>query len=395
MTTFAPDPEDIALITEMGFTYTDKIKLLGVDIVQNLDNIDIIFENIKQKIVNLSSYWDRFRLSLPGRITIAKTFLVSQLNYIGCFLKPSDAMTDQIQVIIDNFVKKNLNIAQDRLTSSVDSGGLGMFDIKTFLSAQRCTWISRAFRIQNDNWRYDLKKLAPGNNILCIRPCDIDVNTHPILYSLVADYTNFYGKYCELNGNFRSAYIFDNQSFKVGPTFTGTVQKNTFGNNFYRLHEAAIRKLKFSDCFIEGIFKTPAEFAADGLPLLQAAWMSLRSCILRSKALLTKNDPVLNNKCIPIENFMGAAIKGSKRFRNVINGYNAEVPVIRAVSTFANLIRLPVPNEQQQILDPQYIEQQGTGVYFQISVQLSSLKQSGQRLYSRCGPTLCILPDPG
>jgi hypothetical protein len=44
---------------------------------------------------------------------------------------------------------------------------------------------------------------------------------------------------------------------------------------------------------------------------------------------------------------MGAAIKGSKRFRNVINGYNAEVPVIRAVSTFANLIRLPVPNEQQ------------------------------------------------
>jgi hypothetical protein len=106
MTTFYPDPADIALITDLGFTYTNKIKLLGMEITQNLDNVDETFKKIKQKIVGLVSYWDRFRLSLPGRITIAKTFLVSQLNYIGCFLKPSDLILDEIQVIIDNFVKK-------------------------------------------------------------------------------------------------------------------------------------------------------------------------------------------------------------------------------------------------------------------------------------------------
>jgi hypothetical protein len=90
MPTFDPDPDDIRLITELGFTHSDKIKLLGVEIVKNLDNTDIIFENIKTKIVNLVAYWERFRLSIPGIITVAKTFLVSQLNYAGSFLRPSE-----------------------------------------------------------------------------------------------------------------------------------------------------------------------------------------------------------------------------------------------------------------------------------------------------------------
>jgi hypothetical protein len=147
-----------------------------------------IFENIKTKIVDLIAYWERFRLSLPGRITVAKTFLVSQLNYVGSFLRPSERITQQIQVIIDNFVKKNLNIAAERITANPEDGGIGMFNIKEFLAAQRCMWLSRAHRFQIDNWCYDLKFYSPGNNILLIRPCDIDANIHPILHGMVLDY---------------------------------------------------------------------------------------------------------------------------------------------------------------------------------------------------------------
>jgi hypothetical protein len=81
------------------------LKLLGIEIVASLDNIDSIFAKIIVKITNLTAYWERFKLSLPGRITVAKTFLVSQLNYVGCFLTPSDNIIERIQVIIDNFVK--------------------------------------------------------------------------------------------------------------------------------------------------------------------------------------------------------------------------------------------------------------------------------------------------
>jgi hypothetical protein len=104
MPTFDPDPDELALIQDLGFKYTKELKLLGVEIVYTLDNIDRIFDQVKQKIIDLISYWERFRLSLPGRITIAKTFLVSQLNYIGSFLKPSRELLVEIQVLLDNFV---------------------------------------------------------------------------------------------------------------------------------------------------------------------------------------------------------------------------------------------------------------------------------------------------
>jgi hypothetical protein len=64
------------------------------------------FNKIKTKVINLIRYWERFKLTLPGRITIAKTFLISQLNYIGCFLPVPAAVLDDIQQLIDGFIKK-------------------------------------------------------------------------------------------------------------------------------------------------------------------------------------------------------------------------------------------------------------------------------------------------
>jgi hypothetical protein len=127
---------------------------------------------------------------------------------------------DEIQVIIDNFVKKNLNIAGKRITDTVDNGGLGLFNLKDFLAAQRCMWLCRAFRIQNDNWTFDIKNAAPDNNILLIKPCDINRNLNPILYSIVEDYRYLYGCFSKTDGNYKKCYIFDNPSITMGPDYT-------------------------------------------------------------------------------------------------------------------------------------------------------------------------------
>jgi hypothetical protein len=83
-----PTVLDKNIVTGCGFEVTENLKLLGINIRANLDNVAEIFEGILTKIVNQAAYWERFKLSIPGRITIAKTFLVSQLNYVGCFLSP-------------------------------------------------------------------------------------------------------------------------------------------------------------------------------------------------------------------------------------------------------------------------------------------------------------------
>jgi hypothetical protein len=84
-----PIPSDLA-----GFKIHDHFKLLGMTITQNLDNIDDVFLEIGEKILKLIMFWNRFKLSLGGRITILKTLLIPQLNYLGCILSPSRHVID-------------------------------------------------------------------------------------------------------------------------------------------------------------------------------------------------------------------------------------------------------------------------------------------------------------
>jgi Reverse transcriptase (RNA-dependent DNA polymerase) len=137
MTTYEPDQETIELANNLNFKLTDRFTLLGIEITRNLDNVDNIFEKIKNKIIGLASFWERFRLSLPGRVTVAKTFLVSQLSYVACFLTPGERIANDIQLILDNFVRKNLNISRERMYLDAASGGVGMFNIKNFFCSQR------------------------------------------------------------------------------------------------------------------------------------------------------------------------------------------------------------------------------------------------------------------
>jgi hypothetical protein len=76
-------------IWDLGFTFWDKIPLLGF-ILQNYGDITAAnFEQISSKIDSLMRFWERFFLSLPGKIVVYKTFLIPQLSYIASVLTPS------------------------------------------------------------------------------------------------------------------------------------------------------------------------------------------------------------------------------------------------------------------------------------------------------------------
>jgi hypothetical protein len=313
-----------------------------------LDTGTETFEKIKDKIVNIIRYWERFKLSLPGRITIAKTFLISQLNYVGCFLPAPANIIEEIQVLLDGFVKKNCLISRERMVRCPTRGGVGMFCLRNFLQAQKCTWISRSVKFPIDNWQYDLALRAPLHRIELLRPIDINGNQNPILYGLAVAYRHFYGEFSKVNGNYRCAYIFDNPAFTVGPNFTETLKADSLGRNFYLRHTNAIRTLKYSDCFTNNHFKSHADFQRGGLPLTQAAWMQLRTCILHARDLLVKNDEHLDKKSDTISNFLSRR-KGSKKFRYVLDlaiNHNAQVTELRSVRTFFGLIDLPVPTTE-------------------------------------------------
>ena len=67
------DPVLIRDIEGLGFTFVDNFKLLGLDIKSSLDNTVEIFSGISDKIRKLVQFWERFKLTLPGRLSVMKT----------------------------------------------------------------------------------------------------------------------------------------------------------------------------------------------------------------------------------------------------------------------------------------------------------------------------------
>jgi hypothetical protein len=172
-----------------GFIFTDSITLLGMEVKKDLSNQDEIFRKIHEKNLGIARFWDLFKLFLPGRISVVKTLMLPQLSYLGCILTPSLAMLSNIQKTIDNFALKNLRVATERLYLPPSHGGLGLFNLKTYIDVQKCSWIVRASKKCIDNWRFDLKNLSPNGDISKIRTSDVDPNRHPVLHNLVTAFS--------------------------------------------------------------------------------------------------------------------------------------------------------------------------------------------------------------
>jgi hypothetical protein len=138
-------------IRDLGFEISDKLMVLGLNIDRNgytEDNFTII----KNKLTSHVNRWRPYGLSLPGRIAIAKCMLYSQLNYIGSVIRLPNDVVDMYDKIIVDFVRGKLNIAKKRLYTRPEHGGLGLFNIKEFLDAQRCSWIKRSTNL-NEQWK--------------------------------------------------------------------------------------------------------------------------------------------------------------------------------------------------------------------------------------------------
>jgi len=344
MPIFDVTAEESREINDLGFEVSDKFTLLGFKICRTLDNVEEIFNEIKTKIINLVAFWDRFRLSLPGRITIMKTCLISQLCYIGCVLPAPTIILGEIQQIIDNFVKKNLRCSSDRIYLEPKRGGMGCIELSNFLNSQNLSWLVRSQKLCIDNWRFDLRANAPLNNLLTLRSCDLDCRTFPLLHNIAKNFDHFYPKFCAVNENFRQAYVFRNELFVTGRHNT-QITEETFGGEFFELYKGKIRNLKLSDFFREGRMLSIESLTEWGLPITAAIWFRLQSVAVAVWRKHKKNE-LGEQGSITIEDFFGRLKGGSKKIRKILEHKQwEETPVndLRVVRYFAELTDTNIP----------------------------------------------------
>jgi hypothetical protein len=329
-----------------GFTVSDKIKLLGMEITSALDNTDDIFIDIGEKILNIILFWSRFRLSLCGRIAIIKTLIIPRLNYLGCILTPSRLVLDNIQDLIDDFALDGLRINKARYYLPPCEGGLGLIHVGTFLMAQKCSWVKRTQAFTIDNWRLRLKLGCPNFDVSLLKKCDFDSICTPILFNIAEAYEIFLNCYSKIGNNHNVVPIFSNSSITRSRDDRRLIDIDFFGKKFYNENKNIIRKLTVPDCFSGANFKSIPEFANDGLVLTVSLWMRLRSALLLYKNSLQPL-PVSDEQPMPVIQFLSRIKRGSKPFRSVIDKsiyQDQAVTDLPVLISFCKIVDLQVPS---------------------------------------------------
>ena len=196
-------------IRDLGFDIVNCLTLLGVKIDSQLECLKTAHNNTIRKLYSIVRFWSRFHLSLPGRISIAKTLLYSQLGYTGCIISPTKEQTKTIENIIFGYVKSGLNIAKNRMTLPPKLGGLGLFDIIEYITALQVTWCKRVLISTRDCWRVDIVAKGKGS-VITINPNEISAVTDPILNNIALSWEKFTKAYYSININYLLSKVLNN-----------------------------------------------------------------------------------------------------------------------------------------------------------------------------------------
>jgi hypothetical protein len=201
---------DRELISQVGFKIVENVTLLGFRLDENGPMTEIIFQDVYRKICNIIAMWDRYKLSLPCRIGIFKSLLLSQVSFHGSILRPSTDTVKKIQAVMNNYVIGNLRVSKDRLYTDPGRGGLGLIDLDQYLIGLHVSWIKKANHSTIDNWRTDLRSVTYGNPLIS-GPAMPGIRNMPILRDLACNYEKFSKCFYNKEGNFKDAFVLQNK----------------------------------------------------------------------------------------------------------------------------------------------------------------------------------------
>ena len=332
-----PVPE---YLSQYEFKLVDCITILGMKIDRKLEKLQDGHIATMSKVSKIINFWDRFYLSLPGRINIAKTLILSQISYLGSIITPTDESLRSLREMIDKFIIGRLKIAKDRICRPQSLGGLGMIDIAEFIVAQQVTWFKRAHISTRDNWRCDLKKLGNGN-VLTVGRADIIENKFPIFKFLTTSFEKFLKSFNSTNDNFTKSYLLNNPSITRSRHDKLPININFFAGNIPNNELHLVSQISLEQISENGRLLSLDNIAANtGLNINLVLYLRLQAA-LHTAATITGNNRVTDGSKTSLSNFLKRFKKGSRQIRDTISSHRTsrvKIGEIRNVVTFENLI---------------------------------------------------------
>ena len=127
-----------------------------------LEKIDTNYEEKIIKAQSIIGNWRARPMTIHGRLTIAKTLILSQFTYIATILDlPSTAITERIQNLMNKFITNPMKEEDEKekkwlstklLYTNKAKGGLAFVKFVDFVKSVKCSWVRRYTEGCNDLW---------------------------------------------------------------------------------------------------------------------------------------------------------------------------------------------------------------------------------------------------
>ena len=152
---------------ELNLNWGTKVKLLGI--VFRPDCSNIVEENLtpkKEAMMKICGMWKSRNLSLIGKITIVKTYLLSQLTHVLASLpSPNEKIMREINQILFSFVWGSTRnpLKRKRLCQSLELNGLEMIDLRSYCNSLKMSWIRRFVGRKDRTWHLVVPEILRNN----------------------------------------------------------------------------------------------------------------------------------------------------------------------------------------------------------------------------------------
>jgi len=302
-----------------GITVVDKIKVLGITIDRDLSKLHTNWEEIIRKMKNKINYWKLFKLSISGRVMVAKTYLVCQATYIMGSVPASEKVLDNMNnLIIDYINGKERKLARDRWFLSREMGGYGMFDLKNLDMCIKASWIKR-WMCNTYGKDYAELRIIKGTSVADnINSDEINTERWRCSGEIVKKWVEYKEEFFRVGRNMLGARLFFNEMYKVNDrvakvrALTGIRE----AENYISLGKVVVRDLLNKEYEIKD--KTGMEQAL-GINITMVEFFRLRTILQNLKNLVEWRGSNIKT----LTYLMKQKTRGSRGLRKAITGNEA------------------------------------------------------------------------
>ena len=204
----------------LGLEWCTGIKTLGIHF--SCDQGQIIKQNFHerlsdiQKMINL---WNLRGLSLFGKVTIAKSFLIPKLLYVSTILETPQEIIKQMERMLYKFLWKGPDkVTRLSVINSLKNGGLNLTDLETQIKALRLCWIPRVLDERVGPWKsyfvFHLRKYGGSLLLKCnydVR--DLNLRLNGFYKQLLSWWADFRNDFSDIN--YAQYVIWNNKDIRI------------------------------------------------------------------------------------------------------------------------------------------------------------------------------------